>query len=264
MDHTNQLRQGLERGDRVIGARAKTYSPMMIEVYGELGLDYVWLDFEHGGPSPYDSGQLEALTRAAEVAEIALLARLPSPDPALVRKVLDAGVRTVLIPRIETADEIREAIEAARFVYNGQPGERGFAGGRTNTYGAEMDDYVDREDRSVLVGAQIEHRRAVENLDEILSVPDLGFVIIGYGDLSISLGQPLRLESPDVREAIEMVRDRCMGAGVPVGYTVDDTDEALTALDQGFQLIRIGDEVSSVRQTIEPRLSVVREHSAGQ
>src|SRR6056297_399993 len=108
----NGLRRALEAGETVFGAAAATYSPTVVEILGDVGLDYVWIDLEHGGPSPYDSTALAELTRAAEAGGIELLVRLPKPEPALVRKVLDAGVRTVLLPRIETAEQLRPAVEA--------------------------------------------------------------------------------------------------------------------------------------------------------
>lgn len=67
MDQQNALRETIERGEAAVGARSATFSPAAIEIYGELGLDFVWLDFEHSGPSPYDSTLFENLTRAAEV-----------------------------------------------------------------------------------------------------------------------------------------------------------------------------------------------------
>ncbi|MFC7174841.1 aldolase/citrate lyase family protein [Haloplanus litoreus] len=83
------------------------------------------MDFEHTGESPWDSMLFESLTRAAEAGDIELFVRLPAPDQALIRKVLDAGVRNLLIPRIDSAAEVRRAVEATRFVYDGEPGSAG-------------------------------------------------------------------------------------------------------------------------------------------
>jgi 2-dehydro-3-deoxyglucarate aldolase len=83
---------------------------LLVEVFGDLGLDFVWLDFEHTGPSAYDSKVFENLTRAAEGAGTELLVRTPSGDPEIIRKILDTGVRNLLIPRIETAEEVKRAV----------------------------------------------------------------------------------------------------------------------------------------------------------
>ena len=100
VDQSNSFRETIEDGGVVFGARVSTFSPTVIEIYGELGIDFVWLDFEHMGPSPYDSTVFEDLTRAADVGGTELFVRLPSGDPALIRKTLDAGVRNLFIPTV--------------------------------------------------------------------------------------------------------------------------------------------------------------------
>ncbi|MDX1746045.1 MAG: aldolase, partial [Halobacteriales archaeon] len=74
MRHENELRERLEDGSVAFGARGATFSPALVEVYGSLGLDFVWLDFEHTGASPLDSLPFEHLARAAETADVSLLA----------------------------------------------------------------------------------------------------------------------------------------------------------------------------------------------
>src|SRR6056297_1523726 len=215
----NGLRRALECGETVFGASAATYSPTVIEILGAVGLDYVWIDREHGGPSPYDSTALAELTRAAEAGDIELLVRLPKPEPALVRKVLDAGVRTVLLPRIETADQLRPAVEAAYFAYDGDVGDRGVGVGRSGTWAGYVDSFVGSEDSEVLVVTMIENRRAVDNIDEILAVPQLGFAFVGPADLSVSLsdGDPLADTSEAVEAAVDRTLEACLDAAVPIG-----------------------------------------------
>ncbi|WP_247004125.1 HpcH/HpaI aldolase family protein [Halosolutus gelatinilyticus] len=253
MDQRNSLRERIENGDVVYGARASTFSPTIVEIYGELGIDFVWLDFEHMGPSPYDSTVFEELTRAAEVGGIDLFVRLPSGDPPLVRKVLDAGVRNLLIPRVDTADEIRAAVEASRFVYEGEPGERGMASGRSRTWGF-TDDYVATEDDEVCVGAMIEKTTAIDELEGILSVSDLGFVFVGPSDLSVQMGHPTNKNHPDVRGQIEEIEAACRSAGVPMGRIENEPDAIEAAVEDGYQIIRMGGDLSSIRSTLEERL----------
>ena len=255
MQPTNQTRDGLADGGRAFGARANSFSPDLVEVYGGLGLDFAWLDLEHGGPSAEDAGRLEHLVRAATVADIDLMIRLPSSDPATVRKVLDTGVRTVIVPRVETAADVRPAAKAAHYTYDGDPGERGVAHARGSSWGADVD--VDREDETVLVGAMIENRTAVENVGEILSVPGLGFTYLGPGDLAVSLGHPGESDHPEVREAIETARSACVEAGVPIGVSATGVEGARTALDAGHRIVRLGDEMEAVRTLVGDRLDAV-------
>ncbi|HET7323405.1 MAG TPA: aldolase/citrate lyase family protein [Halococcus sp.] len=258
MTHTNELRKRLASGEAVIGARAETFSPLLVEVYGKLGYDFVWLDLEHTGPSPYDSTAFDAIVRAAECAAVELLVRIPHADPPLVHKVLDTGIKTLLVPRIETAAEVKRAVRAARFEFDGGSGDRGFGGGRPTEWGGDTENFTDREDREVLVGAMIESQAAVENIEEILSVPHLGFVFVGANDLSISMGYPRETDHPEVREAIETVEVACRDGDVPLGAPKHDTEAAAAALDAGYRVLRVGDEVGAVRNVLGDRIDTLR------
>jgi len=253
----NGLRRALERDEVVVGAACATFSPTVIETFGDVGLDYVWLDFEHGGPSPYDSTVFEELTRAAEAADIELLVRLPAPDPPLVRKVLDAGVRTILIPRIETAAQLRPAVEAAYFSYDGDVGDRGVGVGRSGEWAGYVDSFVGGEDDEVLVGTMIENERAVDNIEEILAVPQLGFAFVGPADLAMSMsgGDPLAKNPEAVQEAIDRTLSACHEADVPAGRIRNDVESATAAVDAGYQIIRIGGDVSAARTVLGERLA---------
>jgi 2-dehydro-3-deoxyglucarate aldolase len=255
---TNHVRERLAGDEPALGARAETFSSVMVEVYGRLGFDFVWLDVEHGGPSPYDSTAFDALIRAAESAGIELLVRLPSGDPPMIHKVLDTGVTTLLIPQVESAAEVHEAVEAAHFTYDGEPGARGFGGGRPTGWGADAEGFTESQDETVLVGAMIEHRDAVDAIDDILAVPELGFAFIGANDLSISMGYPRQTDHPEVRAAIETAEEACREAGVPFGAPKHDTDAAADAIDAGYSVLRVGDEVGAVRDSLGARLDALR------
>ena len=252
----NGLRHALEAGATLYGASADTFSPTVIETLGYIGLDFVWLDLEHGGPSPYDSVALEELTRAAEAGGVELLVRLPAPEPPMVRKVLDAGVRTILLPRIETAEELRRGVEAAYFGYDGGVGDRGVGVGRTARWEGYVDSHVGGEDGEVLVGTMLENERAVENVEELLAVPDLGFAFVGPADLAMSMsgGDPLAKNTERVEAAIDRVRDACLDAGVPIGRIRNSLEQAEAAREEGYQLVRIGGDLHSMRETLGKRL----------
>lgn len=245
----------LKSDEIVFGPMAETFSPTLVEVYGGLGMDFVWFDLEHLGPSPYDSTRLENLTRAAELAGVELVVRLPAPEPAMVRKVLDTGVRNVLVPQIETADEVRRVTEAARFAYEGKSGERGLGGVRANRWAGDMDGYLEREDERTMVGIMCETKTAVENIDGILSVPELGFVFVGPWDLSHSLGHPLEETHPDVRESIEATEDACRSADVPVMGFVNTPEQVRQKAERGYQIQVIGNEIAMLRSGFDDLLS---------
>lgn len=257
----NALRRKLDAGETVLGASCATFSPTVIETMGHLGLDYVWLDLEHSGPSPSDSTALEELTRAAEAADVDLLVRLPAPDPPIVRKVLDAGVRTILLPRIETAEQLRRGVAAAYFSYDDGVGDRGVGVGRSAEWVGYGDEFVAGEDSEVLVGTMIENQRAVENVEELLSVPQLGFAFVGPADLSVSLsgGDPAADTDAAVQSAITRAVEACLDAGVPVGRIRNGVEEAREAIDAGYRIVRIGGDVSAIHATVGGRLEQLRD-----
>lgn len=242
----NQLLPALDGDEPAVGALAWLDPPTVIELCGSVNLDFVWIDLEHGGPAPTDARFLETCTRAADAAGVELVVRLPGPDPPTVRKVLDTGIRNVFVPRIESAAEARRAVAASRFQLDGEPGDRGLATVRANAWGARMDDYLETEDANVRLGVMIETQGALDELDEILSIPHLGFVFVGPWDLSHALGHPLETDHPDVVEAIRDVEARCREAGVPLMGFAPDPGSIEALVDRGHRLLVIGSDAEAI------------------
>ena len=259
MDRTNEVRRALESGDPVVGAGASTFAPEVVETYGAIGLEFVWLDFEHDGPSPHDARLLNDLSRAAECAGTELLCRLPSEDPHLVRKALDAGVRNVLIPRVTTAAQVRRAAEATRFRGATGPGERGVAQARVTNWGGDTDGYVGREDAEVALGAMVESREAVQNLDAMLEVPALSFCFVGPSDLSVSLGHPTETDHPEVRETVATVEDRVAESDVALAGIANSPAAVADARERGYDLLRVGGDLAVLRSALGDRVAAVRD-----
>ncbi|MFC5971636.1 HpcH/HpaI aldolase/citrate lyase family protein [Halomarina salina] len=245
----NGLKRTLDAGDVAFGVFDGLYSPTTVELYGEFGFDFVWLDLEHAGPSPLDAPTVESLLRAADAVGMELLVRLPSTDPWMVRKALDAGVRTAFVSRVETAQETRRVVEAARFTYDDEPGQRGLAAPRASRWG-RVDDYPATEDRETLLGVTVESLRAVEHIDDILAVPDLGFVFVGPLDLSVSTGHPGEIDHPDVQAAVETIRDSCLDHGVPLGNLTFGMEDVHRKVDEGYQLLNVGSTTAALEETL--------------
>lgn len=247
----------LDDGDTAVGVLSTIVHPNLVELYGGIGLDFVWLDLEHAGMAADDAERIENLARAADLAGIEVVLRLPTGDPSLVRKCLDTGVRNVLVPRVETAAEVRRSVEAAHFSYDGDVGDRGLAAVRANRWGENMDTYTARSDREVRVGVMIETERALENLEEILAVDELGFAFIGPWDLSHSLGHPLEEDHEKVQAAIGAVEDACADAGIPIMGFVSDEDDAAEKVEAGYQLLVAGSDVDTLRSAVGERMDAI-------
>lgn len=260
MAQPNDVRAILDAGGVALGAKLATYAPALVETYGSLGLDWVWVDFEHAGPSPWDGPFLDDLCRAAEVADTELLVRVPAPEPALIRRVLDAGVSTLVVPRIDDARAAYRAVAASWFDHDGGLGDRGLGDWRATNYGtADHGTFIDSADGSVVVGVIVETRSALEHVEEIAAVPGLGFLWIGRNDLSIQLGHPDDPDHSDVGAAFERVEAASADADVPLAGVAHDADRAAELVDRGYRMVRIGGELDAVREVITDRLDRIHE-----
>jgi 2-dehydro-3-deoxyglucarate aldolase len=260
----NRLAEELDADEAAYGASTGLHSPTVVEIFGELGLDYVFVDFEHSGPAAWNTPTLESLSRAADAADIGLIVRLPSGDPGahppLVRKVVDAGVRNVVIPRVESATEVRRAVAATRFEYEGSSGDRGVGVARGSSWGGAIDErWFDDEDRVVSCGIMIENQAAMENIDDILAVPGLAFAFIGSMDLSVSLGRPAVTDHDEFRAAVRTVQSACASAGVPFGQMGVDPSRSAELVEQGAQLVTLGSDLGVIRDAFGERLGQVHD-----
>lgn len=258
MKEFTTVRTGLDGADVVLGGDARTFSPTIVELFGSLGLDYVWLDYEHAGPNPADAHHVERLCRAAAAADVEPVVRLPSGDPDLVTKVLDTGVRSIVVPQVKTAEEVRRVVETARFPDSTADGDRGIGLVRANEWGAEFDGFVERENESVTVGVMIENAQAVESIREIVSVEGLGFVFLGPADLSLSIERAYEPDAPGVVDAVDTVFEEATAAGVPVGRGVGSIEAGRTAIEEGYRMLTVGRDVFAIRKVLESRLEALR------
>ena len=198
----------------MVGVSMMFSSPQLVEMISALGFDWVLLDCEHGS---IDLSDLEVMAIAAKAAGITAIARPPSNSPIDIMRVMDRGVDGVQVPHIKSQKEAKAAVESVKF----HPlGNRGLAmGTRPSNYGigVELDQYSKTSNLDSIVVLQIEDREAIENLDEILSVPDVDVFFVGPSDLSQSLGHPGKANEPPVSTAIRKIFRSIEEAGLTSG-----------------------------------------------
>lgn len=260
----NKLRTELESGNVAIGASCGLYSSTVIEVFGERDVDFLFMDFEHNGPSVWDGLTITEFVRAAEHADVELVLRLPSATEGnhapMIRKVLDTGVNNVVVPRVETPSEVEKIVEATRFRYRNEPGTRGVGAARGSRWGGELgSEWVDDEDASTLCGIMVETTEAVENIEEIVSTPGLGFVFIGSMDLSVALGVPTATDHERFEAAVDTVIEACLDADVPFGQLGAPNATPADLVNRGAQLVRVGSDIGSIRGAFKEDYSDLRE-----
>ena len=171
--------------------------PAIAEIFAKAGFDWLTIDMEHSVIDLFDA---ENLIRTTDLAGALPLVRLPSNDEVVIKKVLDAGAGGIIIPQINSQEELLHAIKATKYA---PEGIRGAGLARAQSYGRDFDGYKELVDDNLIIIAQIENKDALENLDNIFSVPELDAVIIGPYDLSASMGKAGQLNDEEVAEAID-------------------------------------------------------------
>lgn len=205
------LRQRIESGQCVTGVFCAIPDPIAIEIVAGSGLDFLCIDAEH---SPIDRATLENLIRAADSAGGTPIVRVPSWNSDMIGSALDSGADGVLLPRVSTAKQARRAVDMVRYP---PVGVRGAGPGRASRYGASIMPYIATANERLLLAIQIETREAVDNLDEIVSVPGIDLIFIGPGDLSVSCGLTGPQDQETLNTMITGIINTCKTAGKPVG-----------------------------------------------
>ena len=210
MLQTNKLMHRLNAGQRVYGLINSIPVPLLVEMIGYAGYDFVILDLEHVGVNPQT---LEDMIRAAECSGLTPLVRVPGVQPDTILRVLDAGAMGIVVPRVQDGEQAQQAVRASRY----HPlGERGISGGRTTGFGAlDLQTYMAQANREIMVVAMIEDRAGVENIDAIAAVPGIDMILEGAIDLSQSLGVPGQAQHANVQAAIHRIATACATHGVP-------------------------------------------------
>jgi 2-dehydro-3-deoxyglucarate aldolase/4-hydroxy-2-oxoheptanedioate aldolase len=180
----------------------------------------------------------------------------------LIKPVLDIGAAGVIVPLVRTAEDVRRAIAACRYM---PEGTRGFGPRRPSNYGRRGGpDYIRAANASVLTIPQIEHVEALNNLDEILAVPGLTTVVLGPNDLAGSLGYPGEPRHPEVLRAIDTVLAKARKVGVPVGLAGGgEPDEFVQWVRKGASWLSIGADfwllVRAIAQWTDPVRNCARQ-----
>jgi 2-keto-3-deoxy-L-rhamnonate aldolase RhmA len=188
-----------------------------IKALANAGHDFVWVDMEH---AMFNWETTQTLVQYARLVGITPLVRVTDLSYTMVARALDSGAIGVIIPRVDAADQIRDAVSYARYPPLGRRG----AGGE-GRYGFERRlpaDAVEEVNAATVVVVQVETVEAVERIDEFAAVDGLDVICVGPQDLSISLGVTGQFDHPTFVEAIEHVMRRVSAAGKVAGMVERD------------------------------------------
>ena len=226
------IREKLKHGKPSIGSWLQIPHPSVAEILGQSGYDWTVVDMEHGSISTH---QLPDLFRALELGGTLPLVRLSVGNPEECKQALDGGAGGVIVPMVESAEQLQSTRNACRWP---PAGNRGVGYSRANLFGKHFTEYT-KEAQSPLLVAQIENIRAIENLGEILSVKGLDAVFIGPYDLSASMGIIGQFDHTDFQEVMNRVLEICQHHKISSGIHVvqPDPDELRLRIEEGYRFI---------------------------
>ena len=231
------LRARILAGEPTLGAFVTTGASITAELMGRAGFDWLIVDLEHGH---FSDAELLPQLHAVQLASTAALVRVASAERLRVGRALDMGADGLMIPRLETPDEVREAVGWMRFPPDGI---RGVAlGTRGAGLGEVRHPDVAGINGRVLGVFQVESPLAVRNAREIAAIDGVDVLFVGPADLSHSMGIPGRITEPGFLEALDTVVAACREHGKSAGILLRTADDVPETLVRGFTCIGIGSD----------------------
>ncbi|WP_299907223.1 aldolase/citrate lyase family protein [uncultured Paracoccus sp.] len=243
----NRFKAALKAGQRQIGVWCSIPDPNSIELLANCGYDWLLIDTEH---TPIESTEAVALLRAAEPYPTTPIVRPGWNDMVDIKRLLDGGAQSLLIPYVQSADEARAAVAAVRYPPRGMRGVSGLS--RASRFGA-IKDYNIRAEEEICLLLQLETVEAIEHLDEICTIDGVDGVFIGPADLAASMGHLGNAGHPEVKAKIVETIQRLTAAGMPAGFLSADQEMARAAADAGALFVAVDLDTALLRRSAVAR-----------
>lgn len=253
-----KLKERIRSGRATIGSWITLGHVGIAEIMANAGFDWLVVDLEHSVIAIDTAGDL---IRVIDLCGVAPLVRLTSNHPDLIKRVMDAGAHGVVVPMVNCADDAARAIAAVHYA---PEGVRGVGLARAQGYGVRFKEYFAWQKENAVVIVQIEHKDALDHLEEILTVPGVDGFIIGPYDLSCSMGIPGEFDHPDFIAAMERIRATGERLGVAAGLHIvePDHDRLAQSLREGYRFIAYSVDIRlldvGVRQGLQQFREIIR------
>ena len=204
----NKTKLKLQNGGKAVGTFFELGGSSAVECLGIAGMDFLIIDSEHG---PFDVESTMEFIRTAKLRGITSFVRIKEISRSAILKMLDIGAEALVIPCIETVEEVRKIVEYGKYF---PVGKRGFFYGRYAGYGYEkfagnIDGYFKFCNDNTMLIPQCETKGCLEKIEDIVTIEGVDGIFIGPYDLSIGLGKPGDFGNPEFKEAIEKILLAC-------------------------------------------------------
>jgi len=248
----NRTKQLLREGQTVLGCGLGQFrSPEIPKLYAAAGLDWTFIDTEHGC---FDLETVQDLIRTALLTSLTPIVRVGDLQYSLVARALDMGAEGIIFPRVESPEMLERAVAWTKFPSQGLRGY-GLVAPQVGYGTQSFSEIIAHLNENVLVVLQIETRKAVERCHELLSVPGIDIVMVGPADLSISLGVPGEFDHPQMITAITGVMECCRSHGIYPGIQCRTLPMAKAWKQRGMKFIGCGNDIvflfEKVRETVQ-------------
>jgi 4-hydroxy-2-oxoheptanedioate aldolase len=230
----NPFKRALAEGRPQIGLWTNLCSHLAVEIVAGSGFDWLLLDTEHSpNEVPMVLSQLQAMAAYPTHAAV----RPAWNDMVMIKRLLDIGAQTLLVPYVQDAQQARLAVANTRYPPVGQRGVSGIS--RASRFG-RVRGYAARAHEELCVLVQVESREALGHIEEIARVEGVDGIFVGPSDLAADMGHPGQAAHPEVQAAIEDAITRIRNAGKPPGILALDETRARRYLDLGALFVAVG------------------------
>lgn len=232
----NAFKRGLASGATQIGIWSSLCSPLAAEILGNTGFDWILIDTEH---APNDPGEVMGLLQALQGGSTSPVVRVPWNDPVLIKRLLDVGAPSLLVPYVQNEDEAARAVAAIRYPPRGMRGVAGYV--RASGFG-RIPDYFTKAETEICLLVQTETVDALKRIEAMGRIDGLDGIFIGPADLSASMGYLGQPRHPEVRKAIEDAIRRIRKAGKAAGILTANAEDAKAFIGLGANFCAVGSD----------------------
>jgi 4-hydroxy-2-oxoheptanedioate aldolase len=241
----NAFKRALQAGKPQIGLWSSLSSNYSVEVIAGAGFDWILLDCEH---SPNDLESLLTQLQAAAPYPTTSIVRVPWNDMVTIKRVLDIGAQSLLVPYVSTAEEAKAAVSYTRYP---PKGARGVAGTTRATRFGRVKDYAKRAHEEICLLVQVETQAALDNIEAICALDGVDGVFIGPADLHASMGHTGEIANPKVKPLIDDAIRRIRKAGKAPGILTPNEADAKHWLECGALFVAVGADVGILARGAE-------------